>query len=42
MGVTYRQDVGDTRFSPSEIFVKEARLQEAEIIVYDPLIKHRE
>ena len=40
MGVTYRQDVGDTRYSPSEIFVKEAKSQEAEIIVYDPLIAH--
>ena len=38
MGITYRQDVGDTRFSPSEIFVKEAMLQGCEIIVHDPLM----
>ena len=40
MGVTYRQDVGDTRFSPSEIFVKEARLCGAEIIAHDPLVDY--
>jgi len=38
MGVTYRQDVGDTRFSPSEIFVKSALLEEARIRAYDPLV----
>jgi len=40
MGVTYRQDVGDTRFSPSEIFVKQARSQGVEISAYDPLIDY--
>jgi len=40
MGVTYRQDVGDTRFSPSEIFVKKARSQGAEINAHDPLVDH--
>jgi UDP-N-acetyl-D-glucosamine dehydrogenase len=40
MGVTYRKDVGDTRFSPSEIFVKEARLCGAEIIAHDPLVDY--
>lgn len=40
MGVTYRQDVGDTRFSPSEIFVKEARSQGAEIVAHDPLVDY--
>ena len=40
MGVTYRQDVGDTRFSPSEIFVKKA-LEEGTIInAYDPMVDH--
>lgn len=42
MGVTYRQDVGDTRFSPSEIFVKEARSLGVEVSAYDPLIEHWE
>jgi UDP-N-acetyl-D-glucosamine dehydrogenase len=40
MGVSYRQDVGDTRFSPSEIFFREARSQGAEISLHDPLVDH--
>jgi UDP-N-acetyl-D-glucosamine dehydrogenase len=40
MGVTYRQDVGDTRFSPSEIFIKSALLEEANIRAYDPLVNY--
>jgi len=40
MGVTYRQDVGDTRFSPSEIFFKEASSQGAEVSAYDPLVEY--
>ena len=40
MGVTYRQDVGDTRFSPSEIFVNEARSQGAEVSAHDPLVNY--
>ena len=42
MGATYRQDVGDTRFSPSETFVKEARSLGCTIAVFDPLIKYWE
>ena len=40
MGVTYKQDVGDTRFSPCEVFVNGARSQGAEVSAYDPLVKH--
>jgi UDP-N-acetyl-D-glucosamine dehydrogenase len=40
MGVTYRQDVGDTRFSPSEIFVNEARSEGLDISAYDPLVNY--
>ena len=40
LGVTYRQDVGDTRFSPSEIFFKSTLLEEAKIRAYDPLVKN--
>ena len=40
MGITYRKDVGDTRFSPSENFVKETRSQGAEISVFDPMVEH--
>ena len=39
MGVTYRQDVGDTRFSPSEIFYNEAKAGGAEVSAYDPLVE---
>ena len=38
MGVSYRQDVGDTRYSPSEIFIKEALKRGANIIAQDPLV----
>ena len=40
MGVTYRQDVADTRYSPSETFVKEAQRRGGEILACDPLIDH--
>ena len=42
LGATYRQDVGDTRFSPSETFVREAKQKGAKVKVYDPLIDHWE
>ena len=38
MGITYRQDVGDTRFSPSETLVKGAMSQGVEISAYDPMV----
>ena len=38
MGVSYRQDVGDTRYSPTEIFAKEARRRGALITCQDPLV----
>jgi UDP-N-acetyl-D-glucosamine dehydrogenase len=40
MGVTYKQGIADTRFSPSEIFVKEAIAQGAKISAHDPLVDH--
>lgn len=39
-GVSYRQDVGDTRYSPSEIFICEAVKQGFEVDCYDPMIKY--
>lgn len=39
LGVSYRQDVGDTRYSPTEIFVKEALSRGAFITCQDPLVK---
>jgi nucleotide sugar dehydrogenase len=38
LGVSYRNDVGDTRFSPSETFVREAEAEDAEVSVHDPLV----
>lgn len=40
MGIAYRQDVADTRYSPSELFVSEARRRGAEILFHDPLVRH--
>lgn len=40
MGVTYRQDVADTRYSASEIFAREVLARGAKIIAHDPYIKH--
>ena len=40
MGVSYRQEVADTRFSPSETFVREARHRGATVHCHDPLVRH--
>ena len=38
MGVSYRQDVGDTRYSPTEIFCREAINRGADVTCQDPLV----
>lgn len=38
LGVSYRQGVGDTRYSPTEIFVREAIKRGAEVVCQDPLV----
>jgi len=38
MGVAYRQDVADTRYSPSQTFVEEGRRRGADVVVQDPLV----
>jgi nucleotide sugar dehydrogenase len=38
LGVSYRQDVGDTRYSPSETFVRAARDRGAKVVCHDPLV----
>lgn len=38
MGVSYRPDIGDTRYSPSETFVKSARKGGAIVDFHDPLV----
>jgi nucleotide sugar dehydrogenase len=38
LGVSYREDVADTRYSPSETFVKEALINGGHIVCNDPLV----
>ncbi|MBQ9277745.1 MAG: nucleotide sugar dehydrogenase [Lachnospiraceae bacterium] len=38
LGVSYRQDVGDTRYSPTEIFVKDAVKRGCVVECQDPLV----
>ena len=40
LGASYRQDVGDTRYSGSEIIVRKLAEMGAEIAVNDPYVKH--
>lgn len=40
LGISYLQDIGDTRYSPSQIFVENARLRGAEVICHDPLLDY--
>lgn len=40
LGVSYRQDVGDTRYSPSEMFAKEAINRGAILEYHDPLVSY--
>jgi UDP-N-acetyl-D-glucosamine dehydrogenase len=40
LGVSYRQDVADTRYSPAEVFVRAARDRGAEVTCHDPLVTH--
>ncbi len=39
-GVSYRQDIGDSRFSPSEILVKELLHQGAKVDCHDPYLSY--
>lgn len=41
-GISYRQDVADTRYSPSETFVIGARERGATVEAYDPLVEYWE
>ncbi|RPH47786.1 MAG: GDP-mannose dehydrogenase [Desulfobacteraceae bacterium] len=40
LGASYRQDVGDTRYSGSEIIVRKLTEMGAEIRAHDPYVKH--
>jgi len=39
-GVSYRQDVGDTRYSPTETLVRELIAQKADVTCHDPYVSH--
>jgi len=40
LGVSYREDVGDTRYSGSEILVRKLTEMGADVVVHDPYVKH--
>ena len=42
MGVSYRQDVGDTRYSPTEIFARKAIEKGAILEYHDPMVSYWE
>ena len=41
-GISYRQDVADTRYSPSQTFVEMAERDGATVSCFDPLVDHWE
>ncbi len=40
LGVSYREDVGDTRYSGSEMIVRKLTEMGGEVVVHDPYVKH--
>ena len=40
LGASYREDVGDTRYSGSEIIVRKLAEMGGEVVVHDPYVKH--
>jgi len=40
LGASYREDVGDTRYSGSELIVRKLTEMGGEIVVHDPYVKH--
>ncbi len=40
LGISYRQDVGDTRYAPAELFFRTARERGARVIAHDPLVHY--
>lgn len=39
LGVSYRSDVADTRYSPSEVLVRAAEAEGANVVCHDPLVR---
>ena len=40
LGASYREDVGDTRYSGSEVIVRKLTEMGADVVVHDPYVKH--
>ncbi|MFQ5544448.1 MAG: nucleotide sugar dehydrogenase [Acidiferrobacterales bacterium] len=40
LGVSYRPEIGDTRYSPSQLFVTEARARGAQVTCFDPFVDY--
>jgi nucleotide sugar dehydrogenase len=40
LGASYREDVGDTRYSGSELVVRKLTEMGADVVVHDPYVKH--
>ncbi len=40
LGASYREDVGDTRYSGSEVLVRKLTEMGADVVVHDPYLKH--
>jgi UDP-N-acetyl-D-mannosaminuronate dehydrogenase len=40
LGISYRDEIGDTRHSPSQVFFEAARAEGAEVLVHDPLVEY--
>jgi UDP-N-acetyl-D-glucosamine dehydrogenase len=40
LGASYRQDVGDTRYSGSEVIVRKLTEMGSDVVVHDPYVKH--
>ena len=40
MGISYRSDVGDTRYSPAQLFVESAKKSKANVICHDYLVRY--
>ena len=40
LGASYREDVGDTRYSGSELIVRKLTEMGAEVVVHDPYVQH--
>ncbi len=40
LGASYREDVGDTRYSGSELIVRKLTEMGADVLVHDPYVKH--